>query len=244
LAALFHVGIVGRLFVWDVAAGALVAEMQGPEALWSPEVAFTPDGTHLVVLDDTRAPAIWEIATGAPLEPFTWEGGEPSSHHPKLAISPDGAILLTVDDANGLRQWDMRARRLTAHLPLPFEGVADACLAFRSDSSRACVVSHQILLWDVRRREAIRTFGHRTDTFHSFACFSPEGRRLFILKQVGLEVWAVEQGRMSSRYAWRPGELSFGGLLPDGRFLTVGADERTIRLWPSAIFGKDDLHLL
>jgi hypothetical protein len=226
------------LAVWDVSAGTRVSKTAPLGDCWT-RVAFTPDGTRLILFDGRRGPLLWEPVTGSTGEALAGQGNGAYSYSPNLAVSPDGTILLTADGTNGLRQWDLRTRQQTGGLRFPRVNMSPPTLTFSPDGSITCVGldcagRNHFLLWDIRRRKTVRTFGANPYPSQNRPYFGPGGRTLLILNPGWLELWDLQGDAPRARFLWRAGELSFGAVLADGRFLTACADNGAVRLWPVA----------
>jgi WD40 repeat protein len=248
------------LTVWDVAAGAAAATLPEQRFGWSPAVAFSPDGALLVLLGTEGRPLLWDMVTGSAVEGLPYDqAGRYRAYSPAVAVSPDGRTLLTADAHHGLRQWDLAARRQTAQASLGPMFLHGTALAFSPDGGLACVSGRHFLLWDVCRGETRRSVFGLTPGGAPFGPglgggvarlprFGPDGRSLLALSPTGLEVWeaagdptrkpvawwdAEGEGRRAL-LTWSEGELAWGAVLPDGRFLAVAAEDGVARLWPAA----------
>ena len=107
----------GRVKVWEVATGAVQAELEHGKPVWS--MRFSPDGAMLAAEEAKTLPTIgayagsgkwkvWDVATGAPVLPApdtaAWQrddggGGGGASQQAAtaaFAVSVDGAAAVTV----------------------------------------------------------------------------------------------------------------------------------------------------
>jgi WD40 repeat protein len=94
-----------RVRLWEVADGQLRGEMVFPRA--SGALAFTPDGTHLVLGSCDGVVRLVDVATLR--EQAQFRASIERIH--KLTISPDGRLLVTATGDNKVRVWDLAAVR-------------------------------------------------------------------------------------------------------------------------------------
>jgi WD40 repeat protein len=98
---------VGDVWLWDVAAGTLLADPHAPNVVGFDGfggAAFTPDGEVLTSVDfNTGAVRLWNPATGLQV------GEAALGLHIGLIVSPDGKRLAsaTAGDTPGVRVWDL-----------------------------------------------------------------------------------------------------------------------------------------
>jgi WD40 repeat protein len=94
-----------RVRLWNVADGKLRGEVAFPRAIGA--LAFTPDGTHLVLGGFDGVVRFVEVATLREQARFRAS----TEQIYKLKISPDGRLLVTAAGDNRVRVWDLAAIR-------------------------------------------------------------------------------------------------------------------------------------
>ncbi len=88
----------------------------------------------------------------------------------------------------------------------------------------------RVLLWDVSRREVLRTFGGCKEWVVALAV-SHDERRLATLERLGaMRVWDLETGKLVAR-ARVDVEWAALALSPDGRRVFVGRNDGPIEVW-------------
>jgi WD40 repeat protein len=95
----------GRVRLWEGADGQLRGEIVFPRATRA--LAFTPDGTHLVLGGLDGVVRFVDVATLR--EQARFRASTEQIH--KLRISPDGRLLVTATGDNRVRVWDLAAVR-------------------------------------------------------------------------------------------------------------------------------------
>jgi WD40 repeat protein len=98
-------GVDERVRLWESASGQLRGELAFPRAIAA--LAFTPDGTHLVVGGCDGVVRFVEVATLREQTQFRAS----TEQIFKLRISPDGRLLVTATSDNRVRVWDLAAVR-------------------------------------------------------------------------------------------------------------------------------------
>jgi WD40 repeat protein len=105
---LFGIALLGVL-PWlpaaeDEAAPGLIATMKGhTEPVY--DVAFTPDGKHVVTGSGDKTIKVWDSATGKEIKAL----GGPAGHQQlvlSVAVSPDGSLIASGGSDNTARVWD------------------------------------------------------------------------------------------------------------------------------------------
>jgi hypothetical protein len=104
------------LRLWDARAGRVIREFFHES---TSDVAFTPDGQHMVVIAGDHTARVWEIETGREVEALL----HPSRLY-NVSVSPDGRQIATIDGGNIVTVWLWRMedvvaeaqRRLTRNL--------------------------------------------------------------------------------------------------------------------------------
>ena len=121
-----HPGIVYRAYFLPSGKGMLTIARDDSARLWSPagdllvglplpadgiaSAAFSPDGSHLVLLSQSRTPSLWDIGT------LTAPDSIPLTGHAApvttAAFAPDGQTLLTGSADGTAKLWDLHGHVL------------------------------------------------------------------------------------------------------------------------------------
>jgi WD40 repeat protein len=209
-------------------------------------VAFSPDGTHVLVGTGFEVPAtearltVWDAATGHLDWEWTWKGAEGFPGVMSIAFSPDGKSLAvglggySWDSAGQITLLDVEARKKVKSFPAPVGGVNQ--LAFHPGGNRLAVAGKEIVeIWDVGHRDSpkkIHTLrGHRNWVYS--VAFSPDGKWL----ATGgwdrtIKLWNAE-----SYDEERPTIFGHTGFVydlvfsPDSLSLASAGEDRKLALW-------------
>jgi WD40 repeat protein len=187
-------------------------------------VAFSPDGAHLAVgcfnrvkVRDSAGRWVKELKL--------------PSHDPlwlRAQYAPDGRVLAAV----GLKiwSWDTATWKLRPDWSKGDE--ATACLAFTPDG-RALATGHtvsRIKLWDVDTGQERAELRNEAGLDTTALAFAPDGRTLAASCGPYLVIWdTIDRRQREPIYSER---LHYRGVAfaPDGRFLLVAHNDKTIRL--------------
>jgi WD40 repeat protein/DNA-binding SARP family transcriptional activator len=152
-------------------------------------------------------------------------------------MSADGSLLATGSKDGMVRFWSLPdGRAQGAPLRFPY-GNAEAQLSPNGRWLSVVplnrdVVQDRLEIWDVRRRQRVRTLRPPAGVFTGR--FSPDGRFLAVGDQRG-------RVQVYSTATWKPVTPSFAGgravwvaFTPNGRTLATGNSDGTVRLWDVA----------
>jgi WD40 repeat protein len=146
------------LYLWDVASGKELVQLDSHEFSWGTPLAFSPDGKVLAAGgggEQTPMVRLWDTATGKELCRHTWHR-EPVA---AVAFSPDGKLVASGPSFLGTRDnsvqvWEAATGRLIRCFEGHHSGVDS--LAFSPDGLAVASGGGDstILLWDVTGRRA------------------------------------------------------------------------------------------
>jgi WD40 repeat protein len=99
----------GRVKVWDVASGRLVASLEGhASAVLS--VAYSPDGSFIATSSTDRTVRVWDATTLEPL--LVLPAHQESVRRTQAVFSPQGNTLLTTGDGSPPALWMLQGMEL------------------------------------------------------------------------------------------------------------------------------------
>jgi WD40 repeat protein len=166
--------------IWDVESGKEVQTLTGYSPF--PSVAFSPDGTKVVVASGNKNAQIWNAETGRMLRTLSGHMGGVNV----ASFSPDGKKVVTGCEEGTVRIWDAESgneiRQLLA-LPRvlsPSKTGGDPqniqFVAFSPDGKRIVATSgptaHVLDAVTGRELQKLET------TFHVVPVFSPDGKKI------------------------------------------------------------------
>ncbi len=195
-----------------------------------PDLAFSPDGSRLVVA--TRTPRVWDTTTGQILHQLSGHAGAV----PGVAFSPDGRQVATAGVDSTIRLWDVTSGAERALLRGHRAWVG--CVAFHPDGwSLLSGGRHaaEVKLWDLTRPQEFLSLKRASST--GFV-FDQDGRRLKLVSDLGrLQTREIETGvttfgkAVDLFHRWITpaalGEFSADGL----RLATAAADRLLVKVW-------------
>ena len=220
--------------IWsiDTAANTLRREATASQAGRLGQVAFSPDGRHLLttngawqpLLPHDRIARLWDWSRETVVAEFAHEAAFWQS-----ALSPDGRCL-AIAESKTVRVRDVATGRDL----LRFSQTNVESLAFTPDSRHLATAGADrvVRVHDLATgTEAARFEG---EFYFRRALFSPSGSLLAACGGESLvRVWEWASGKEITRLAQTTGAGTIA-FSPDSRFLATGSEDRTARVWQIA----------
>ncbi len=213
--------------VWQMSAWQ---HPDGPLA----DLAFSPDGSHILTAADDGAVQIWSLPDGTPSLLGTHNGAAYS-----VAISPDGALAASGGgrEDGTVRLWTLDdPPALLAEFPV---SAAVTSLVFSPDGARLAAGdgSGMLHVWTLGDAPALWS---EQDTPHGTVrsvAFSPDGARLMTAGSDGtIILWAVDDVALDPALTLtgHEGAVWSAVFSPDGARIVSGGNDATVRLWDAA----------
>jgi WD40 repeat protein len=196
--------------------------------------AFSPNGQHLVVLDDTNSVSLWDWRSGAACcEPFKMAGTPVD-----VAYHPDGSVVVVVCESGEIAV--LEAKQLRVQKRLRHTGGSRGLPWFphqwiRFDPHGKTFVTlgfgNSVLIWDAASWQSRATLPH--DHVVREANYSTDGRWLVTASQdTRARVWDTASGELAAGPLAHPVQVSSACFSPlDDRLLLTGCRDNLARLW-------------
>ncbi|MCG8416971.1 MAG: protein kinase [Proteobacteria bacterium] len=210
---------------WALSAG--VAHTVLPIPAYGNAVAFSPDGTRIVLAGLDRTVRVLRADGGGEFTVFRGHTATVNS----AAFGPDGSRIVSASDDRTARVW----RSDGSGEPVVLRGHAArlASVGFSPDGARIVSASEDrtVRVWPADGSGEVRILRGHSSAVHS-AAFSPDGTRIVSASaDRTVTIWSLD-GRSKPRIlrghtdAVRSAEFS-----PDGTRIVSGSEDHTVRIW-------------
>jgi serine/threonine protein kinase/WD40 repeat protein len=136
----------GQFSLLEMATGKELWRFHGLRGVMA-RLAITPDGKHVLSIDEKGIAWLWDAAANRPVRRFNPKKG---SSFLDLALSGTGQRLLLLSSTGQMELWDLQDNRMIHSLSAADSPTA---LAMMADGSRALTGNNQgrVRLWDLER---------------------------------------------------------------------------------------------
>jgi WD40 repeat protein len=219
--------------------------LRTPESAWTTErvlefpgyaieVAFSPDGRSLAIVD--RAGGFWLWELGSPMDKATQVRLDSISWAKHVKYAPDGGTLAITSDRDcTVVIWDLAARRerIVLHQPAPVSRMAF------SPGGRILATSGtsdpSILVWDLETG-AGRKLAQGERGMVMALTFSPDGA---FLASAGFPehhvcLWDLKTRASCREMAGHPRSVNSVAFSPDGSLMATAGNDGLIAVWSAA----------
>ena len=225
----------GYIRVIDSQTRELLAEAR----TFAPHVAFTEDGSLLVLTEYLEYGRIWItfrdsttlIPVGSSIQPGEFGGAYADLYwaSPFFALTPDGGSVVTASADGELAWWDLGSRKKTSALEIA-EGYH--ALALSPDGLNAAVgIDGGIQLVDVRSGE-VQTASGTLAGEPLWLLFSPDGKTVVSTGLDGaVTLWDAKTAAPRGTLWGHSASVGQPVFSPDGATLYTASDDGTVIAW-------------
>jgi WD40 repeat protein len=210
-----------QIWLQDIATGARIDLVDPPPDVKN--IAFSPDGAHVVVTSSEGVLGIWRADNGRVV--MRRQLGERPSD---LALSPDGRWLAVQTGLGGLLLWDRQSNDLQA---VPTDGLSVGRQAFTGDSRRVVYTLSDagIRVFDTLDQRSRTLRGHRSPITDLVA--SPDQTSMASGDEGGfVRIWNLRTGD-ASVLPPLTGPIRRLAFSPSGDRLAAAGNDSTIEIW-------------
>ena len=221
------------LRVWDAATGKPAAPGEVPGIL---AATASPDGRWLAggTADHNARIRLWDAATGLPHVAMTGQRGTATA----LTIAPNSMMLASASASDGtVWLWNVATGEPVLLIVEAADGCTVEALAFHPQGRLLAVggidwlatggSDGAICVWDIMQPAKVAVFERGTTSL----AFHPSGQILAAASLDESSIWDTESQELIAELGGHKDGINCIAYSPDGRWLAVGSDDRTVRLW-------------
>ncbi|MEW6112891.1 MAG: protein kinase, partial [Thermodesulfobacteriota bacterium] len=189
---------------------------------------FSPDGHHILTVEENGAARVWDIRTAKAEETF-----KVPMHSAAAAIFPAGSgpEVFLVGKDKVIRRMDL-ARSETVTFS---RNLGDRVTAMRSSPDGSVVLTGSkekvCVVWDGKMGEPLVSFQGHEDQVGLIALSTERNLAASYDAKSGVKVWDVGSGRVYRTFPAGDNEILCLTFSPDGSRLLAGGRDMTARMW-------------
>jgi WD40 repeat protein len=210
-------------------------------------VAFSPDGSRIMLATDAGVIKIWQTLTGKQMPSITLN----EQHITSCAFSPQGNYIITTsEDDLDPKIWDAQSgallQRLVGHVDIVI------ALAFSSNEQLVATGSWDgtAKIWNRQTGALIRSIDLGLGQGHTVwsATFSPNSKFIITGSDTIARIWNVEDGQLIHAFPKQASFVNSVQFSPDGNYV-VATSGKTATIWNATknfelLYTIKDTHML
>jgi WD40 repeat protein len=238
-------GTLDQLRLLDVATGREVRSVHFGDGHLLQQIAFSPGGERLAVVDYFAGVMIIEVSSGKLLLRL----GAAADHWGDCAFSANGRVLAAAPAQGGgpfaVEAWELATGKSLGRFEMPYNrGIRvalspdgkrlAACGAYlagkRADREKHRDVDKVVLVWDLPTGKEVRRLRSESGPFTALA-FSPDGVDLAAADLFGVSLWegtAAKERRLVGEPTAMRDDVIFS---PDGNLLATSSTDGLSQVW-------------
>ncbi len=214
--------------LWDRASGKTISLRHTDRVN---DLAFTPDGEHLVTGSNAGDIALWSVPTGTLETTVQAEAGRILS----LAVDAGSQTVAVSTSEGALQVWSIAdAGGLRFLWTIVEEGQSINAIAFHPTNDAVLVSGDQnglIRVWDIERRQVIWTLDDSADRIISLG-ISPDGRYIASGSyDQAIRIWDLASGERLHVLTGHNLAVSGVAFSPDSALLASSSYDESIKVW-------------